>query len=225
MIQKLFAAFVLAVTCFAASSSPALAHAALGVAEPAIGSTVQTEPTKVRLTFDDGLQEIPGQTVNLIEVRDAAGVQADRGETMLTGATITVQLANDLTAGNYKVTYRVLSADGHPVSGQYQFAFRPKATTQPSASAAAKPSVQPSTKTSQKPTATQTATASATPTQNPTQNTSESSTPAASAPSSSAQAKPINPANEAVSWLLPAGVAAAAALLALGLLWRRKTRG
>jgi methionine-rich copper-binding protein CopC len=224
MAEKLFAAFVLAVTCFATSSSPALAHAALGVAEPAIGSTVQTEPTNVRLTFDDGLQGITGQTVNLIEVRDAAGVQVDRGETVLTGATITVQLANGLTAGNYKVIYRVLSADGHPVSGQYQFAFRPKVTTQPSASAAAKPSVQPIKKTSQKPTATPAATASATPThvptETPTQNTSESPAPAATA-----QAKPINWSNEEVSWLLPAGVAAALALLSLGLLWRRKTRG
>lgn len=108
--------------------TPAMAHASLAYATPAIGQILSQSPNQVQLTFDDDLQNLGGNS-NVIEVTDATGEEVQMGETLLQGATISVALKS-LASGRYTVTYRVVSADGHPVSDSYDFVVRLPAATE-----------------------------------------------------------------------------------------------
>jgi methionine-rich copper-binding protein CopC len=120
-MKRLLAAF-LAVSFIGISQQPALAHASLVQAQPSVSSVVEKAPQFVRLTFDDDLQEIPGVAANVIEVLNSEGAHFEVGSTQLQGATLSVATdSKALISGEYSVIYRVISADGHPVSGSYDF--------------------------------------------------------------------------------------------------------
>ena len=91
-------------------------------------------PSRVSLTFDDNLINLGG-TSNLIQVVDPKGNRVDTGASALTGATLSVQLKPETVIGKYEVTYRVISADGHPVSNSFPFYLdkkpAPKVTKKP----------------------------------------------------------------------------------------------
>lgn len=130
-LTKPTAVLVLAIAIWSGSHAwPASAHASLVSSTPAIGETLTTAPTSVSITFDDALTEIEGQVVNEIQVFNANKKRVDVGTTLVDQATVTVQLSA-ISSGIYSVVYRVLSADGHPVSGEYQ--FRIALTPKPSA--------------------------------------------------------------------------------------------
>ena len=120
-LTKPTAVLALAIAIWGGSHAwPASAHASLVSSTPAIGATLTTAPTSVSITFDDALTEIDGQVVNEIQVFSANKKRVDVGPTLVDQATVTVQLSA-ISSGTYSVVYRVLSADGHPVSGEYQF--------------------------------------------------------------------------------------------------------
>ncbi len=68
----------------------------------------------VRLTFDE-----PLRAPSVVRVTSARGARVS-GPTKLTGrrATTTVDISTD---GTFSVAYRVLSDDGHPVTGRLSF--------------------------------------------------------------------------------------------------------
>ena len=100
-------------------SSPARAHAQLVSANPKISAVLYVAPKSVTLTFDDDLIAVAGS--NQIQVLDAKKQRIDRGATKVTAATVSVALKSNIAVGKYQVVYRVLSADGHPVSSSYYF--------------------------------------------------------------------------------------------------------
>lgn len=102
----------------------ASAHAQRLTAYPAVGKTIYVAPTQVSITFDDDLIELQG--ANQIVVLDPKQHQMQIGETSLSGATVEVKLRKLKLYGKYSVIYRVLSADGHPVSETYPFYFYKK---------------------------------------------------------------------------------------------------
>ena len=137
--RNILTAFTLALLLWGGPLAwPASAHASLVKADPAVGQTLAAAPTQVSLTFDDDLTEIAGQVVNEIQVFNSAKKRVDATNSAVTGATVTVGLS-EIPSGTYSVVYRVLSADGHPVSGEYQFKLaKPSAVSPPT------PSVTPS---------------------------------------------------------------------------------
>ena len=145
--RNILTAFTLALLLWGGPLAwPASAHASLVKADPAVGQTLAAAPTQVSLTFDDDLTEIAGQVVNEIQVFNSAKKRVDATNSAVTGATVTVGLS-EIPSGTYSVVYRVLSADGHPVSGEYQFKLaKPSAVSPPTPSAVSPPtpSVTPS---------------------------------------------------------------------------------
>jgi methionine-rich copper-binding protein CopC len=123
--------------------APASAHDALGGTTPAAGSTVTVAPVEVTLTF---AEPPTGQGLGV-------AVTGPDGSSVATGAP-TVQV-NEVTqrlvpltrSGTYTVAYRVVSADGHPVSGTFRFVLAlptgssagPTATGDPTPGASATP--------------------------------------------------------------------------------------
>ncbi|MGR6741986.1 MULTISPECIES: copper resistance protein CopC [Microbacterium] len=122
----------------ASPASPALAHDELLASDPAADSTVAALPDELTLTFSGVLIDEDG--VNAISVTDAAGTELAEGAPTLDGTTATQALSGD-SQGPITVRWRVVSSDGHPVSGEFSFvagdpAAAPTASTDGTAEAA-----------------------------------------------------------------------------------------
>ena len=121
---------VLSLAAFAAVAGGAtrvLLHATMLRSTPAANSHLTSSPATVRLVFSE-------QVVPELSQITLAGPS---------GASLTLKVANDphdvhtlvgqidhgLASGSYKVIWRVLSADGHPVGGSYEFSLASLADT------------------------------------------------------------------------------------------------
>jgi methionine-rich copper-binding protein CopC len=105
-------------------TAPAEAHAQLISSNPKVSATLYKSPSNVTLTFDDDLLDLA--TSNVIQVFNDKNRRVDRGGTMIQAATVSTLLNASLPVGRYRVAYRVLSADGHPVSASYYFYLKKK---------------------------------------------------------------------------------------------------
>lgn len=97
-------------------------HASLLTSSPEDGAVLDVAPEDVRFTFSEEL------FAELIEVSvlDAAGdlVMATEAEqTPPPGTDVIVPWPSDLPPGEYSVAFRVVSADGHPVTGRITFSY------------------------------------------------------------------------------------------------------
>ncbi|WP_319052853.1 copper resistance CopC/CopD family protein [Streptomyces europaeiscabiei] len=110
-----------------AGAVPVSAHAALTGSDPQQGSVVQEAPGQVSLTFSEKVAMSDGA----VRVYDPKGKEADTGEvTDLGGNSYAVELDSGLPDGTFTVTYQVVSADSHPVSGAFTFSVgAPSKTT------------------------------------------------------------------------------------------------
>ncbi|MET7898812.1 copper resistance protein CopC [Streptomyces mirabilis] len=101
-----------------AGAAPASAHAALTGSDPQQGAVVSQAPTQVSLTFSEKVAMSAGS----VRVLDPKGKRVDTGKaTDLGGTTYGVKLHSGLPDGTFTVTYQVVSADSHPVSGAFTF--------------------------------------------------------------------------------------------------------
>ncbi|GAA2427925.1 copper resistance CopC/CopD family protein [Streptomyces glaucus] len=112
---------LLAVTgALLAGAGPASAHAALTGSDPRQGAVVDRAPAQVSLTFSERVA-VDGDALRVLDPR---GKRVDDGEPAgAGGTTYTVRLHSGLPDGTYTVTYRVVSADSHPVAGAFTFSI------------------------------------------------------------------------------------------------------
>jgi copper transport protein len=111
-------------------AAPASAHAALVGTDPGNGTIVPDAPNKVTLTFTESVQLLSGK----IQVLAPDGSRADQGAPAQAGNTVTIPLRSGGGRGTYLVSYRVISADSHPVGGSFSYSVgapstAPSATT------------------------------------------------------------------------------------------------
>jgi methionine-rich copper-binding protein CopC len=101
-----------------------LAHAILVKALPERDATISDVPEEVLLIFNDGV----GDEFLALAVTNAAGQRVDNHDAKLdfTDRSHLRATVSRLTPGRYMVRYRVLSADGHVVSGKYFFQVQSK---------------------------------------------------------------------------------------------------
>lgn len=99
-------------------AAPASAHAVLVSSSPAADAVLPNSPAEVVLTFSEAVREIPDR----IRVLGPDGARVDRGDPTFNGAVITIPIDPAGARGSYLVSYRVVSADNHPVSGAYTYA-------------------------------------------------------------------------------------------------------
>jgi copper transport protein len=108
------------VAVLALGAGPVWAHALLTSTTPAQGSEVTTAPGAVSLTFTEEV----GLSGRSVEVTDPRGHRVDDGQPSHPsgdGRTVRAGLVAGLAKGSYTVTWRVVSVDGHPVSGTFAF--------------------------------------------------------------------------------------------------------
>ena len=125
--------------CWASGAGSAAAHTALASSDPANGATEGTAPTVVTLTFTE---EINPAFANVV-ISSADGRNWISGSPLVAGPELRASVSPDLPGGGvYTVGYRVVSEDGHPVTGSLTFTVAgvPGAAVPPSPSADAAPS-------------------------------------------------------------------------------------
>ena len=117
--RQLVATLAILVGVLALGTTAASAHATLESSSPADGQSVLTSPSEIRITFSEAVTTISGG----LSVLDADGKTVDVGNSEVVGGrTLVAPISETLSDGTYVATYRVLSADGHPVSGSLLFA-------------------------------------------------------------------------------------------------------
>jgi len=126
----IFALSFLTPTLFTAP--PASAHAHLVKSFPRAGAVLATSPSEVVLTFDQPIQAFPG--ANGIVVTGPRSSHWRCGRARIDGNTLTASMSEVGRRGRYQIDYRVLGADGHPITGSVPIRIRRTASTASTAS-------------------------------------------------------------------------------------------
>jgi hypothetical protein len=109
-------------------ATPALAHNVLVGSTPAAGASVATGPSEVRLNFDAPVQ----YGANYLTVIGPDGNHWEKTDNAtVTGNSVSTAVAPLGPVGVYQVGYRIISADGHPVSGEVSFTLTAAGTGTP----------------------------------------------------------------------------------------------
>jgi hypothetical protein len=191
------AVLVLAVLLLRAS--PAAAHTELTASTPSPGAVVASTTAEVVLTFSGRVQG----DFSTVAVTGPDGADRARGPLAVRGGRVVQGLDAPLAAGAWTVAYRVIAADGHPVTGTVPFTV---------AAAAQAPSTPP---------------APSTPSAPSTVPSSPSASPAAVPSSTAAPAPDVTPASDESPFpqaLAPAAAVLAVAAAGAALLVRRSRR-
>lgn len=98
-------------------SPAAHAHDDILSTTPADGTHLTVSPADVTMVFTDNLIEVG----SIVLVVDEAETSWTDGALVLDGDTIVQPVKADLPDGNYQVRWRVVSSDGHPIAGTFDF--------------------------------------------------------------------------------------------------------
>jgi hypothetical protein len=105
-------------------AAPATAHSELLETSPASGAVLDAVPRDIQLTFGE---EVQSQGSGIV-VKGPSGQRYDDATTFTVDRNVaSVELQPDDASyvdGQYTVSYRVVSADGHIVSGSYGFRLK-----------------------------------------------------------------------------------------------------
>ncbi|WP_083979206.1 copper resistance CopC family protein, partial [Micromonospora rosaria] len=110
-----------------APAAPAAAHNTLQSSTPTRDARLTTAPAQITLRFRQPLN--PAFTT--IVLSDAGQRRVATGEPAVTGPDGSITVDQPLGNGTYTVAYRVVSADGHPVQGAYQFTVADPSAPEP----------------------------------------------------------------------------------------------
>ncbi len=97
--------------------SAALAHAGLVASDPADGSVLAAAPGALTLSFTEPVTPL------VFTLISPAGERRDLDGAMATDQRVTQALPAGLTRGTHLISWRVVSADGHPVAGSLVFSI------------------------------------------------------------------------------------------------------
>ena len=109
--------FVCVLLAALAYAGAALAHASLIRSEPADRAVVARPPATVTLVFNEPVSPV---VLRLVEPN---GDASELKEVTAENATLTVLLPRGIARGTHLLSWRVISADGHPVGGALIFSI------------------------------------------------------------------------------------------------------
>jgi copper resistance protein C len=101
----------------------AQAHATLTGSSPGADSTSDVAPRKVVLEFDENVQT----NFAVVNVVGPDGSAISTGDVSVTDNKVIARIRRPTAAGDYTVAWRVVSADGHPVDGQFTYTLTKRA--------------------------------------------------------------------------------------------------
>jgi len=116
--RQLAAVVAILIGVLALGTGIASAHATVQSSTPSDGASLPAAPKEVGVTFSEDVSAVSGG----LSVLNRDGKRVDDGTSHVNnGRTLVTGITDSLPDGTYVATYRVLSADGHPVSGSFLF--------------------------------------------------------------------------------------------------------
>lgn len=116
LIARLLAFALGGLLLLAPMAQPAFAHAQLLRVSPADGAVLTTAPAAMELEFSEPVRLVDGEVRFFPSGSGPLTLAADAHD-----AVVTIALPAGLAEDVYAVGYRVVSADGHPISGAVSF--------------------------------------------------------------------------------------------------------
>ncbi len=117
-VRRLLLGMGLVAAFVVGSAAPAFAHAVLLSTTPAGSQILLKPPTDITLRFNENVEA----SLGAVRLYDTTGKRIDTGATTKTSADVVqVPIRSKLPNGAYVVTWRVISADSHPVQGSFTF--------------------------------------------------------------------------------------------------------
>jgi methionine-rich copper-binding protein CopC len=104
---------------FVSLAMPAQAHDALIDQSPKAGDTVQAGIVEISLDFNNELLNLGDSSAEIL-IQNSAGEAQNPGCALVDKRNASVQLSL-AAAGDYSVAWRVVSSDGHTISGEFDF--------------------------------------------------------------------------------------------------------
>lgn len=126
----------------ATAASPALAHDSLSSTSPAPDAVITHAPETVSLTLSEPPAESKNLNLSTITVTDGTGNTVSDGTVTVYGPTLSTKLSAG-NPGTYKVLWRAVSSDGHPIEGSYTFTVQAQAGQTATSSQPASPAASP----------------------------------------------------------------------------------
>lgn len=116
-VRRLAAGFLAMLSLLAVLVAPgaAFAHAALVKTEPADGAVLARSPARFALTFSEPVSPL------VLTLVQPDGVSVRLPSSRLDGQTLEIDNPQTLGSGTHVLSWRVISADGHPVGGSILF--------------------------------------------------------------------------------------------------------
>ena len=125
-VRRLVALSALVVALVVVFAAPASAHASLLSTDPSNGGVYDTPPKAITLRFSEGVEVSLGGI--RVYTSDRQRVVTGKPEHPNGQQSVVTTSLPKLGDGTYVVTWRVISADSHPIEGAYSFQVGSKAT-------------------------------------------------------------------------------------------------
>lgn len=129
--RRIAVAFALATAFVSVCFVHAFAHSILKSSQPKAGSLVQEAPGHIELVFNEPVELAFGG----IQVTGPDGQRYEAGEPEHPEGredVVTVAVSEGLPNGQYRVTWRIIAADGHPRAGRFRFSLDAPVVASPS---------------------------------------------------------------------------------------------
>lgn len=124
-VVKFAKILAISLALLAATPTGASAHTALSSSNPTDKSTIQQFPADIELTFNETLMTLGQKQVSKFSVHNPKHQLIKLSPLKVVDNKISASvLEKSPKSGTYKIYYRVISADGHPVSGIISFNFK-----------------------------------------------------------------------------------------------------
>jgi methionine-rich copper-binding protein CopC len=110
-------------------ATPAAAHNSLIGSDPKDGAALESGPARIELKFDQPVRA--GGGFNTIAVIGPNNDHWEAGPATVASNVVSASVRPLGPAGEYKIGYRILSADGHPIDGELKFTLTKAGTGTP----------------------------------------------------------------------------------------------
>jgi copper resistance protein C len=124
LLRPLTAAAAIAGALLLVTAPAASAHDALVSTSPASGAALTSAPTTIALTFEE-----PPTTQGMAMSLTSPDATVTRLAATLSGDVVSAPVPGTLAPGAYRVAWRVVADDGHPVTGTFSFTLAGSASS------------------------------------------------------------------------------------------------
>lgn len=102
----------------------AIAHAELIKSFPVANSILSKAPKYVQLEFGEPLVTLKSKNANSIVILTATAKKISTSRISIIKSVARIEIPGNLEPGKFTVKYRMVSADGHVLNSQFEFALR-----------------------------------------------------------------------------------------------------